>query len=121
MPFRIADLMISVLPGANENLIAGACNACTNTILGCFNPWTWCPLSWQRQPQQLQYSINELAILKKQLQQTLAEVETQEEAMKEMMRPQTVAEAQELEEKMVKALEELRSQKEELQKKAPKG
>jgi len=113
--------MIHVLPSADENLAAFGRNINANDpcflwfTVGC--GFSICPGTRTHLP----YSIDELAVLKGQLQQALAQIEAQEGAMKEMMRPQTVAEAQALEEKMVKALEELRLQKEELQKKAAGG
>ncbi len=118
MAFRFADLMISVLPSVEENVIPLRCYV---TLTFCPDPFT---LYMPRTPfcrLPFPYAANELAILKAELQQTLAQVEAQEEAMKERMRPQTLAEAQVLEEKMVQALEELRRQKEELQKKAAGG
>ncbi len=121
MSFRFSDLMIHVLPSTDENLAAFGRNINANAAcflwlsVGCV--FSFCPGSHTRIP----ISIDELAVLKVQLQQALAQVEAQEEAMNAMMRPQTVAEAQALEEKMVKALEELKHQKEELQKNAVEG
>lgn len=121
MAFRFADLMISVLPSIDENVIAPRCNIVTCVFGTCsINPNS-CWWSIQIPPLPFSDPFNELAILKAQLQQTLAQIEAQEEAMKERMRPQTLAEATALEEKMVQALEELRRQKEELQKKAAGG
>jgi hypothetical protein len=62
-----------------------------------------------------------LAALKEQLRQALAQVEAQERAVEESLRPQSVAEVEQLEQKMKAALEELRVRKEELQKKASGG
>lgn len=55
-----------------------------------------------------------LANLKAQLQQALAQIEVQERAMEASQKPQTVEEAEALEQKLVEALEELRQQREEL-------
>jgi hypothetical protein len=131
MPFRFSDLMISVLPTADENpaMFGRGRNVNADCPLGtlCF-PGTVCPWIFTMRflPSILCQPLNpnsleELVMLKGQLQQALAQVEAREEAMNEMMRPQTVAEAQALEEKMMNALEELRLQKEELQKKAAGG
>ena len=59
-----------------------------------------------------------LAELKSQLRQSLAQVEAQEKVMKENMKPQTVEEVDMLEQKLTEALEELRQHKEELRRKS---
>lgn len=59
-------------------------------------------------------STEDLAALKEELRQALAEVEAQERVMEESMRPQTLEEADELERKLNAALDDLRAQKEEL-------
>jgi 16S rRNA G1207 methylase RsmC len=55
-----------------------------------------------------------LAELKAQLRQSLAQVEAQEQVMAESMKPQTVEEVDMLEQKLTEALHELRHHKEEL-------
>jgi hypothetical protein len=55
-----------------------------------------------------------LAALKQQLQQALAQVEEQERALEASYRPQTLAEAEELEARLREALEELQQHKEDL-------
>jgi hypothetical protein len=59
-----------------------------------------------------------LAELKAQLRQSLAQVEAQEQAMAESMKPQTVEEADMLEQKLTEALDELRQHKEELRRRS---
>jgi hypothetical protein len=59
-----------------------------------------------------------LAVLKAQLRQSLAQVEAQEQAMAESMKPQTVEEADMLEQKLTEALDELRQHKEELRRRS---
>lgn len=58
-----------------------------------------------------------LSALKDQLKQQLAEVEKQEQATEESLHPQTVAEADELQQKLQGALEELKAHRAELMKK----
>ncbi len=62
-----------------------------------------------------------LTILKGHLQEALASVQAQEKAINEQMAPQTVEEAQTLENHLAAALDKVRRQKEELQKKADGG
>jgi hypothetical protein len=59
-----------------------------------------------------------LAELKTQLRQSLAQVEAQEQLMAESMKPQTVEEVDMLEQKLTEALHELRHHKEELRRRA---
>ena len=58
-----------------------------------------------------------LSALKEQLKQQLAEVEKQEQATDESLRPQTVAEADDLQQKLQAALEELKARRKELEQK----
>jgi hypothetical protein len=58
-----------------------------------------------------------LSALKEQLNQQLAEVEKQEKATEESLRPQSVAQVDELQTKLEAALEELKSQRAELEQK----
>ena len=59
-----------------------------------------------------------LATLKAELQQALAQVEAQEQAMEVSQKPQTFEEAEELEQKLLEALEALRQHKEQMQREA---
>jgi hypothetical protein len=59
-----------------------------------------------------------LAELKAQLRQSLAQVEAQEQAIAESMKPQTVEESDMLEQKLTEALDELRQHKEELRRRS---
>ncbi len=64
-----------------------------------------------------------MTALKEQLKQQLAEVEKQEQAAAESMRPQTVAEVDNLQKKLQDALDELKARRAELaqkEKAAPK-
>jgi DNA repair exonuclease SbcCD ATPase subunit len=63
----------------------------------------------------------QLAALKQQLKQVLADVEKQEQAVTESLRPQTVAEADELQQKLQGALEELKGLRAELARKEKEG
>ena len=56
-----------------------------------------------------------LSALKEQLKQQLAEVEKQEQATEESLRPQTVAQVDELLQKLEAAAEELKSRRAELE------
>jgi hypothetical protein len=58
-----------------------------------------------------------LAALKAQLQQALSEVERQEKDAQERMRPQTVAEVDELQKKLQSGLDELKKRRAELEQK----
>jgi acyl-CoA thioesterase len=62
-----------------------------------------------------------LATLKAQLQQALAQVEAQERVMEEGQKPQTVEETEVLEQKLAEALEELRAHKDELRRRSSEG
>jgi hypothetical protein len=122
--FRTRDLMINILPegpGFREMLRPGSCEdvcitlACMPCSLqSCGGDWpTRCHPAVTRfggfgQPE-------DLAVLKAQLRQALAQVEAQERVQSEMMRPQTLDEASALEEKLEAALEEVQARKEELQ------
>ena len=61
-------------------------------------------------------AAQQLAALKAELQQALRDVETQQQAADESLRPQTVAEVEQLQAKLKDALAELDSRKQELQK-----
>jgi hypothetical protein len=56
--------------------------------------------------------------LKEQLKQALAQVEVQERAMDESLKPQSIDEVDQLEQKLTEALNELRTRRQELQQKA---
>lgn len=60
-------------------------------------------------------SLAALSALKEQLKQQLAEVEKQEKATEESLRPQSVAQVDELQKKLEGALEELKSRRKELE------
>ncbi|HXO20222.1 MAG TPA: hypothetical protein VOA87_09915 [Thermoanaerobaculia bacterium] len=64
-------------------------------------------------------SFENLALLKQQLQDTLAKVEAHQKTLEAHAKPKTVAETEALEKQMMAALDEIRAHKEEL-KKAPK-
>ena len=61
-------------------------------------------------------SVTDLAVLKEQLKQQLAEVEKQETAAEASLQPQTVEEVDALAEKLREALEELKARRAELSK-----
>ena len=63
-------------------------------------------------------SFETLTALKAQLKQQLAEIESQQKAVEESLRPQTVAEVDELQSKLEAAIEELKARRTELTKKA---
>jgi hypothetical protein len=64
--------------------------------------------------------LQDLAILKAELKATLSQVEVQERAFGESLRPQTLDEVQQLEEKLTGALEELRARRTEIERATPK-
>ena len=109
MAFKVKNLMIQVLPSADETalfqppLIAAAfCGGLS------FTSGRNC-------------SVRDLAIYKAQLQEALARVQEQERELDKQMGPQTLEEAEALEAHLVAALEEVQRQKEELQNKAAGG
>jgi hypothetical protein len=61
-------------------------------------------------------AVSALSALKEQLRQQLDEVERQEKAIEESLRPQTVAEVDNLQKKLQDAMEELRKLRPELEK-----
>lgn len=62
----------------------------------------------------------QLTALKAQLQEALADIEKQQKALEESLRPQTLADVEQLQEKMKEAMSELDKRKAELQKKGEK-
>ena len=104
---------------------------CTEvTCVGCTHqPVTCHPVSILPQAEGEQGLMN-LAALKEQLKQQLAEVEKQEEAISESLQPQTVSQVDQLMQKLQDAMEELKSkrtvlaqkeQQEKAEKEKPKG
>ena len=64
--------------------------------------------------------LQDLAILKAELKATLSQVEAQERAFGDSLRPQTLDEVQQLEEKLTGALEELLARRTEIEQATPK-
>jgi len=135
MAFKVKNLLISVLPNAEEKSLPGltqaqdqACN-----FLGHQLPPPSClvfsiPICLRQSMFPLTPPSSDmpsdpetLAILKGHLQEALASVQVQEQKVNEQMAPQTVEEAQALENHLSTALEEVRQQKEKLQNKATGG
>jgi hypothetical protein len=76
-----------------------------------------CGVSFDPGPEQ---QVENLATLKEQLKQALVNLEKQEQAVNESLKPQTVAEADELHQKLQGALEELKAHRETLARKEKK-
>lgn len=94
------------------------CEPCSPIpFTGC-DPISPCPGGSIIPPERGVATPENLATLKAQLQQALAQVEGQERAMEESQKPQTVEEAEVLEQKLVEALEELRQHREELRRRS---
>jgi hypothetical protein len=126
MAFKVRNLMIHVLPGAQGNAQSqpglAFADACAGlTFLGAQAPWcpTFTPLPPLLPP--AQSNPEALATLKAQLQEALANVEAQEKALNEQLAPQTLEEAEALEGHLVDALAEVRQRIGELQSKEDGG
>jgi hypothetical protein len=65
--------------------------------------------------------LDDLAVLKAELTATLSRVEARERVVKESLRPQSLDEVQQLEEKLTGALEELRERRTEIERTKPKS
>ncbi len=92
------------------NICSQACTACTDLTCGGFA--SKAPLeSLVAQPESL-------ALLKEQLRSAMAQVEEQERALDERMAPQSLADVDALEKKLLEALDELRARRETLQKRS---
>jgi hypothetical protein len=63
--------------------------------------------------------VAELSVLKEQLKQQLADVEQQHSAAEESLRPQTIAQVDELQKKLEAALDELKARRTELEQRNP--
>lgn len=101
---RACTLQISQPPPCDFNcseIPSGACFPCTNIS----------PLEARRRVARPE----DLAVLKDRLRQALAQVEAQEEALEERLRPRTVAEAEELEDQLSGALDQVREDKQRLE------
>lgn len=96
-----------------------SCNACVTdggaTTGGC-GPGTGPKLVGDMGRQ-----LEDLTLLKQQLKQSLSQVEAQERAVAESLRPQTLDEVQQLEEKLTGALEELGARRAEIERALPKA
>jgi len=71
--------------------------------------------------QRADLQLEELTILKQQLRQALRVIEMQKQVLTESLRPQTLEQVQEIEEKLSGALEEMRMRRAELEQDSPKG
>ena len=129
MAFRIRDLMINVMPqgGIEGGIDCG--RESIFTVIGthrllCMTHSFTCPLPSDMPPQchfpdlsivftpnLVAYHPRGLAVLKEELRAAITEVEVQEKAAEEASRPRTREDAEELEEKLKGALEEVRGWK----------
>ena len=138
MPFKLKDLIIGLLPHEGEQACpppppAGLCGPLSAHVMMCKTaspPVIIMPECARtagfgdcaRSPAGIaeaapaQPAAQDLATLKQQLQQALAQVEEQERALTESYRPRTLAEAEELEARLREALAELLQHKEDLKK-----
>ncbi len=140
MPFKVKDLMISVPQGCqlgtgpivchwlNSHFcilascgIQSFCGQCSFGSFECGGVCSFQPTVPTGYTVCKAYSpftsAEDLAFLKQQLNKALADLEVTERALEESMRPQTVEQVEELEQKLADALEELKKRKGELQKK----
>ena len=125
MQFKVKDLMITVLTSESNNLGAdtAACPGCTLNLSpdpckGCTN----CTASFYTKGRSCFCKISDprdLAILKEELKGALLDIENKERVIAEAMRPKSISEVEELEEKLNAALGEIRTQKMQLQKTNP--
>jgi len=139
MAFKLKDLIIGLLPHEGEQACprppAGFCGPLSAQVMLCktasppvvilpecartagFGPdCVRSPGDGLAEAAPAQSAAQDLAALKQQLQQALAQVEEQERALTESYRPQTLAEAEELEARLREALAELQQHKEDLKK-----
>lgn len=127
MAFRVKDLMISDVSGSEGpdplGLLTGknCCRPASGGILfSCWCWWWWCgPGAVAGQTPYLDRGDpaarrEQLALLKAQLKEELAQIEKEEEALEARLKPQTVAEVESLQHKMREAVEELEKLKAEL-------
>jgi hypothetical protein len=91
-------------PSKYECTVMNPCTANCTPPASCLNHSRGLMLESITEPQHL-------AILKAQLKQALADVERHERVLEEVMRPQTLQEAEQLEEKLKSALDELQKVK----------
>jgi hypothetical protein len=128
MAFKVKDLMITVLPpeGKNRGAAPAACPDCTLNISGCgytcgCTNCTACSVTYTqgRSCFCLIARPEDLTILKEELKQALLNIEIKEREIEEAMRPKTLSEVEELEEKLTAALAEIKAQKAKLRKAAP--
>ena len=117
--FKYKDLLVDLFPQGQ-----GTCGGCTLNITA---PQP-CPFHCTEIPSGACFPCTnitnvrapsagpeELAVLKQRLQDALVEIEVQERTLEERMRPRSVAEAEALERSLNEALDELRVQKDQLQ------
>jgi len=88
------------------------CTTCTILISACT------VITRQDDPQT---SLDALTALKQQLQQQLADLETQEQAMNAALKPQTVSQVDQLMQKLQEAMDDLNTRRAELAKKEAQG
>ena len=128
MEFKVKDLMITVLPSESNAKDAGA-NLCPQCSLQC-SPCSYvtcgycthCTNSFYTQGRSCFCKISDprdLAILKEELRGALLDIENKERIITAAMRPKSISEIEELEEKLTAALGEIRAQKVKLQKTGP--
>jgi len=134
MAFKVKDLMITVLPTESKALGVGAacggcslnisCLPCSCTCSGCSNSCGYCSSGCTNFTHGVRGQVQiarpeDLAILKEELRQALLDIEAKERDIEEAMRPKTLSEVEELEEKLTAALVEVKAQKAKLRKAAP--
>jgi len=134
MAFKVKDLMITVLP-AGDKLPAGAVGACgisCETLTHC-TPCSICSCSCTCTNSCRDCTVTnasalsfcghkclvrpeDLAALKEEMKRALAQIEEKERSMQGEMAPKSVKEAEELEQKLTEALNEVRALKAKLRK-----
>lgn len=112
MRFMFKDLMVTVLRDSGRMTEFGAWGCCVSyghphSHCGPCGSVISCPLPTI-------HHLEDLVILKRDLQVALAQVEAAEAVAREQMKPQSVEEAELLERRLSGALEEVRRQKETL-------
>jgi hypothetical protein len=112
-------LQVTVLEACPADGGVSDCNVCV-TKGGAKTEYV-CPGGANTGSKLIGAQLEDLAILKEQLKRSLANVEAQELALAERLRPQTLEEVQQLEVKLTAGLEELRMRKAELEPRPPKA
>jgi hypothetical protein len=112
-PFCACHPSASIIPTLYYGIQLGPCSCCSHSV--SVPPPTHCKHHTKKGCDAAE-ATEQLALLKAQLKEALKEVEDQEEALNESLRPKTVAEVKQLQDELRDALAELEKRKSELEK-----